>query len=72
MANIVVYAVILKGGSIGERNSHDEFYRGDPIVDRFLTKEEASDYAKRARSHLSKGERRYYKMGYRVVKIKAS
>jgi len=51
------YVVIRTGGSIG---NHDK------IVDSFDNIEEAKDYAKRMRKHLTPGERSYYGMSYKV------
>lgn len=55
------YGVYSRGGSIGSRNG---------LIKTFDTKEEAQEYAKRQRRHLSPGERSYYKMGYNVKAVK--
>jgi len=58
--------VIEKGGSIGSSNKLYVPGKGR-IVKTFDSKEEASDYAKGRRKHLSKGEKSYYGMGYIVM-----
>jgi hypothetical protein len=57
----VKYGVYKRGGSIGERKG---------LIKTFDTKEEAQEYAKRQRRHLSPGERKYYKLGYNVKPVK--
>jgi hypothetical protein len=57
----VKYGVYKRGGSIGERKG---------LIKTFDTKEEAQEYAKRQRRHLSPGERKYYKLGYTVKAVK--
>lgn len=57
----VRYGVYKRGGSIGERKG---------LIKTFDTKEEAQEYAKRQRRHLSPGERKYYKLGYTVKAVK--
>tara|TARA_B110000971_G_scaffold183664_1_gene191129 strand:- start:32 stop:202 length:171 start_codon:yes stop_codon:yes gene_type:complete len=53
--------VISIGGSIGSK---------DRVVKEFENHDEAKFYAKLMRSHLSRGEREYYKMSYIVKKVK--
>ena len=53
--------VISIGGSIGSKNR---------VVKEFEDHNEAKLFAKSMRSHLSRGEREYYKMSYIVKKIK--
>jgi len=53
--------VIQKGGRIGEQGN---------VVATFENHEEAKQYAKNRRKHLTPGERHYYKYSYIVKKIK--
>jgi hypothetical protein len=55
------YGVYRRGGSIGAHKG---------LIKTFDTKEEAQEYAKRQRKHLTPGERSYYKMGYTVKAVK--
>ena len=55
------YAVILKGGSIGDKNNKP--------IKTFNTPEEAKEFAKRRNQQLSPGEKSYYKMSYNVIKL---
>lgn len=55
------YGVYRRGGSLGSRAG---------LIKTFDTKEEAQEYAKRQRKHLTPGERSYYKMGYTVKAVK--
>jgi hypothetical protein len=55
------YGVYRRGGSLGSRGG---------LIKTFDTKEEAQEYAKRQRKHLTPGERSYYKMGYNVKAVK--
>lgn len=55
------YGVYRRGGSLGSRGG---------LIKTFDTKEEAQEYAKRQRKHLTPGERSYYKMGYNVKPVK--
>jgi len=55
------YGVFRRGGSLGSRGG---------LIKTFDTKEEAQEYAKRQRRHLTPGERSYYKMGYTVKAVK--
>lgn len=57
----VKYGVYRRGGSLGSRGG---------LIKTFDTKEEAQEYAKRQRKHLTPGERSYYKMGYNVKPVK--
>jgi len=60
--------VVRVGGSIGEVAKDGlTDKRGNLIVATFDSKEEAKELAKRRRKGLSVGERKYYKMTYRVV-----
>ena len=58
-----LYAVISLGGSIGEFDSGKN-YR---IVKDNLSHDEAIDMAKRYRKMLSPGEKKYYRITYKVV-----
>ena len=53
--------VIQKGGRISEQGN---------IVATFDSHEEAKQYAKNRRKHLTPGERYYYKYSYTVKKVK--
>jgi hypothetical protein len=55
------YGVYRRGGSLGSRGG---------LIKTFDTKEEAQEYAKSQRRHLTPGERSYYKMGYTVKAVK--
>lgn len=64
------YWVIATGGSIGDQGRGTTYIGGGirgQIYKTFDDVDEAKDYAKRMRSYLSKGEKSYYKMGYKVV-----
>lgn len=69
------YGVYELGGSIGQ-NDTDQPRRSfgqagvGRLVKTFDTADEAKEYAARCRKRLSKGEREYYRMGYRVAPIK--
>ena len=54
-----LYAVIRLGGSVGEKNYS--------IVGDNLSRDEAIDMAKRYRKMLSPGEKKYYRITYKVV-----
>ena len=54
-----LYAVIRLGGSVGEKNYS--------IVGDNLSHDEAIDMAKRYRKMLSPGEKKYYRITYKVV-----
>lgn len=56
------FAVFFRGGSLGEQQRRTEPTKV------FETNEEAKNYAKRMRAHLSVGEKKYYRMTYIVVK----
>jgi hypothetical protein len=58
----VKYGVFATGGSVGTNN--------DKPWKTFDDKEEAKQYAKRARRNLTRGEKGYYGMGFRVRPIK--
>ena len=64
------YAIIITGGSLGEQDKGD-YYNVGGVFGRLykqdLSKEEATDIAKRMRKSLSPGERKYYGINYRVV-----
>lgn len=66
------FAVIVIGGSIGQsRKNYIDKYKGY-VTATFETPEEAKDYAKRFRKLLSKGEKSYYGMNYKAVKLTPS
>jgi hypothetical protein len=54
--------VVALGGSIGSNQPR--------VIREFEDHSEAKDYAKRMRSYLSVGEKKYYGMTYKVVKVK--
>lgn len=64
------YAVLMTGGSLGEQDKGD-YYRVGSVFGKLykqdLSKEEATEIAKRMRKSLSPGERKYYGINYRVV-----
>ena len=63
------FAVVESGGYIGGSNA-DLLY-GMKVLEFFDTKEEAKTDATRRRKSLTAADRKYYKMGYRVVRIPA-
>lgn len=63
------YLVIQIGGSLGEV-SNLQRYHGQSVYRSFDTKEEASTFVREARKHLTKTEKTYYKIRYRVVPVK--
>lgn len=72
------YAVIRTGGSIGEIDNADRggylYNKGGVkgiIVKKFDDPEEAKKYAKDMRRYLTPGERSYYGMGYKTVKLES-
>jgi len=66
------YAVYQKGGSIGEKGKDYDPKVGGDLVKTFDTSEEAKDYAKSMRKHLSPGEKKHYGMTYVVKPLKES
>lgn len=62
MSKMENYKVILTGGSIGTIHTS--------VGAEFDNKQDASDYAKRMNKILTKGEKSYYKMKYKIVKVK--
>jgi hypothetical protein len=54
--------VVALGGSIGSKQPR--------VIREFEDHNVAKDYAKRMRSYLSVGEKKYYSMTYKVVKVK--
>lgn len=54
--------VVALGGSIGSKQPR--------VIRQFEDHSEAKDYAKRMRSYLTVGEKKYYGMTYKVVKVK--
>jgi cell division protein FtsL len=63
------YLVIQMGGSIGEI-SNLQRYHGEAVYRSFDTKEEANNFVREARKRLTKTEKMYYKIRYRVVAVK--
>ena len=64
------YGVILTGGAIGEKNKDTYYHAGSvfgTLVKQDISKDEATEYAKSRRKHLSPGECKYYGINYRVV-----
>ena len=68
MPTQINYAVVLRGGSIGEFK-HAYVIKGLPIIKTFNLKQDAIEYAKQRNSRLTKGEKSYYKMRYSVIAI---
>lgn len=64
------YGVIATGGSIGSSRSDNYMskYRGR-LVATFDDANEAKEYAKRMKTYLTPGEKKYYMMSYKVVKL---
>ena len=67
------FAVVMLGGSIGERRLNDirelkatPIKSGEQIFD---TRDNAKEYAKRMNKTLSKGERQYYKLKYVIAEV---
>jgi hypothetical protein len=64
------YGVIQTGGTIGEQTKDTYYQVGrvfGTLVKQDMSKDEATEFAKNRRKHLSPTERKYYGMGYRVV-----
>ena len=64
------YGIIETGGSIGSHEKDNYWHVGSvfgKLYDKDLTKDEATEKAKKLRKRLSSFERKYYGMGYRVV-----
>ena len=60
------FGVFFHDGSIGRKTGLLNL-KGDKLYQSFDDKDEAKEYAKRARSRLSKGEKSYYNMKYYVM-----
>ena len=63
------YAVVSVGGSIGSSSKNYSARHRGRIIGTYETPEEAKQVAARKRKSLSKGERSYYKMTYKSVKL---
>ena len=64
------YGVLQTGGSIGEQNRDTYYHVGSvfgTLVKQDVSKDEATEFAKKRRKRLSPGERKYYGINYRVV-----
>jgi hypothetical protein len=64
------YGVIQTGGTIGEHNKDTYYHVGrvfGTLVKQDMSKDEATEFAKKRRKRLSPAERKYYGISYRVV-----
>ena len=64
------YGVLQTGGTIGEQNKDTYYHVGSvfgTLVLQDVSKDEATEFAKKRRKRLSPGERKYYGINYRVV-----
>ena len=64
------YGVIRTGGAIGEQDKDTYYHVGSvfgTLVKQDISKDEATEFAKKRRKFLSPGERKYYGITYRVV-----
>ena len=64
------YGVLQTGGTIGEQNKDTYYHAGSvfgTLVLQDVSKDEATEFAKKRRKRLSPGERKYYGINYRVV-----
>ena len=67
------YGVLQTGGTIGEQNKDTYYHAGSvfgTLVLQDVSKDEATEFAKKRRKRLSPGERKYYGINYRVVPMK--
>jgi hypothetical protein len=67
------YGVIQTGGTIGEHNKDTYYHVGrvfGTLVKQDMSKDEATEFAKKRRKRLSPAERKYYGISYRVVPMK--
>ena len=68
------YGVIQTGGTIGEHNKDTYYHVGrvfGTLVKQDMSKDEATEFAKKRRKRLSPAERKYYGISYRVVPMKS-
>jgi len=65
------YVVVSQGGSIGNNSNYIPKFNGS-VYKVFEDENEAKETAKRLRSRLTPGEKSYYKMSYKVFKIKTT
>jgi hypothetical protein len=68
------YGVLQTGGTIGEQNKDTYYHAGSvfgTLVLQDVSKDEATEFAKKRRKRLSPGERKYYGINYRVVPMKS-
>ena len=64
------YGVLQTGGTIGEYNKDTYYHAGSvfgTLVLQDVSKDEATEFAKKRRKRLSPAERKYYGINYRVV-----